>query len=66
MAANTSLEKECLAWYTQNKELYNACGSSVQRLLTTLLQQASIPVHSIQYRIKEQDSFLNKCMDVSA
>lgn len=63
MAANPNLEKECLDWYVQNKELYNACGSSVQRLLTTLLQQAQIPVHSIQYRIKEQHSFLNKCKD---
>lgn len=63
MAINPSVEKECLEWYTQNKELYNACGSSIQRLLTTLLQQAKIPVHSIQYRIKEQASFLNKCQD---
>lgn len=63
MATNPNLEKECLAWYVQNKELYNACGSSVQRLLTTLLEQAQIPVHSIQYRIKEQHSFLDKCMD---
>lgn len=63
MATNPNVEKECLAWYAQNKELYNACGNSMQRLLTTLLQQANIPVHSIQYRIKEQRSFLDKCMD---
>lgn len=63
MAANPNLEKDCLAWYVQNKGLYNACGNSVQRLLTTLLQQAQIPVHSIQHRIKEQHSFLDKCMD---
>ena len=63
MVANSNKEKECLEWYVQNKELYNACGSSMQRLLTTLLQQASIPIHSIQYRIKEQSSFLNKCLN---
>jgi len=63
VAINTISEKEWLEWYIQNKELYNACGSSMQRLLTTLLQQAEIPVHSIQYRIKEQESFINKCQN---
>lgn len=62
MPANRAKREECLNWYMKNRELYNACGSCVQRLLTTLLSQANIPVHSIQYRIKERDSFLDKCL----
>ena len=62
MAANPNLEKECLDWYTKNRELYRACAGSVHRLLTTLLEQAGIPFHSIQYRVKDQKSFLDKCM----
>lgn len=61
MVENTNLDQIYLDWYVQNKELYNACASSMQRLLSALLSQAGIAVHSIQYRIKEQDSFLNKC-----
>lgn len=61
MAVKSNLEKECMEWYAQNRELYKACGGSIQRLLTILLEQAGIAVHSIQYRIKEQDSFINKC-----
>lgn len=43
--------------------MYNACGNSVQRLIGTLLAQANIPVHSIVYRVKEQNSFIKKCED---
>ena len=63
MSNNPNLEKECLEWYAQNKELYTACASCVHRLLTTLLEQTNTPFHSIQYRIKDQKSFLEKCMN---
>lgn len=63
MTDNRNLEKECLDWYNQNNKLYTACGNSIHKLLTVLLEQAGIPVHSIQYRVKEKDSFLTKCKE---
>ena len=48
-------------WYSDNKDLYSACAITVQKLIDTLLSQEGVPFHSIQYRIKTQDSFLAKC-----
>ncbi len=54
---------ECENWYKNNKGLYEACGETVKRLIETLLEEKKIPYHSIQFRVKEEKSFLDKCQN---
>lgn len=61
MPSTSVLGDENLQWYLQNKELYSACATTMHQLIDTILAHSSIPVHSIQHRLKEQDSFLEKC-----
>ena len=54
---------ECENWYKNNKGLYEACGETVRRLIETLLVEQKISYHSIQFRVKEEKSFLDKCQN---
>ena len=54
---------DCEKWYVENKGLYQACGETVKRLIETLLEEKKISYHSIQFRVKEKQSFLNKCQN---
>lgn len=53
----------CEHWYKNNKGLYEACGETVKRLIETLLEEKKVPYHSIQFRVKEEKSFLDKCQN---
>ena len=48
-------------WYNHNRSLYEACGETVKRLIGNLLKEKRISYHSIQFRVKEEKSFLDKC-----
>lgn len=54
---------DCENWYKNNKGLYEACGETVKRLIETVLEEKKIPYHSIQFRVKEESSFLTKCQN---
>ena len=54
---------DCENWYKNNKGLYEACGETVKRLIETVLEEKKIPYHSIQFRVKEEGSFLTKCQN---
>ena len=48
-------------WYQKNYSLYDQCGKRAKELLTLLLNQNGLAFHSIDCRIKEKESYLNKC-----
>ncbi len=48
------------AWYDQNHSQYQDLITTVERLLTTLLKDESIPYHSVGGRLKEKRSLLAK------
>lgn len=49
-------------WYDQNKLLYEDFVGRVEDLLKTLLRQAGIPYHSVNGRLKERASCVEKCV----
>lgn len=49
-------------WYDQNKLLYEDFVGRVEDLLKTLLRQAGIPYHSVNGRLKERASCIEKCV----
>lgn len=54
-------EKVYREWYNKNCSIYESCGQTAKSLINTLLDRANIPYHSINFRIKKESSFLNKC-----
>ena len=53
--------EECSKWYDVNFSLYNSCGSTLKILIEKILEKSDMPFHSIEYRIKEKHSFIEKC-----
>ncbi len=51
----------CKRWYDNNFSIYNSCGETITKLLEKMLITNNIPFHSIEYRIKTKDSFIEKC-----
>lgn len=51
---------EIEGWYDQNRARYQDLIIALERLLTTLLKEASIPYHSVSGRLKDKRSFLGK------
>lgn len=52
---------ECESWYNDNYSKYNSCGITVKNLIETFLNSKGLPFHSIEYRVKSKESFLDKC-----
>lgn len=50
-------------WYRNNNTLYLACAETIERLIKILLKESNAPYHSIESRIKTEESFLDKCMN---
>ena len=48
-------------WYDVNFSLYDSCGSTLKILIKKILKKKSIPFHSIEYRVKSKESFIEKC-----
>lgn len=53
--------KKAEDWYNKNAKIYNQFSSEVAQIIEKILKSKSIPYHSITYRIKEKDSYINKC-----
>lgn len=51
---------ELQKWYDQNKDRYSDLKTTLEKLIETLLQENLIPYHSVNGRVKERDSFLQK------
>lgn len=49
------------SWYDDHKMFYDAFAKKMQDLLKTLVENENIPFHSITYRLKEKNSYLEKC-----
>ena len=53
--------EKCEIWYNENNYKYNSCGVTLKSLIETILKRKGILFHSIEYRIKNKESFLEKC-----
>ena len=49
-------------WYDNNREIYDQCGERTKQLLSMLMRQNNVAYHTIEYRTKERESYLNKCL----
>ena len=48
-------------WYDQNKTLYEQFSKEVEEIITKILKAKRIPYQSVSHRVKEKESYLNKC-----
>lgn len=48
-------------WYDKNKDIYKSFSAEVAEIIGKVLQTKKIPYQSITKRLKEKDSYLNKC-----
>ncbi len=53
--------EKCEIWYNENNYKYNSCGVTLKSLIETILKRKGVLFHSIEYRIKSKESFLEKC-----
>ncbi|MCI9645011.1 MAG: RelA/SpoT domain-containing protein [Oscillibacter sp.] len=47
-------------WYDQNRDQYEGLVNTLEKLIETLLKEERIPYHSVNGRVKDRDSFLQK------
>lgn len=52
---------EARQWYEQNHRRYQDFMEKVRRLMEELLRSEGIPVHSVTGRLKDRESFVEKC-----
>ena len=53
--------EKCETWYEGNYSKYKLCGVTLKGLIETILNRKDVLFHSIEYRIKTKESFLDKC-----
>lgn len=53
--------KEIEQWYEKNKVLYEQFSQEIEEIITKILKKQGIPYQSVSHRVKEKDSYLNKC-----
>lgn len=53
--------EEAEKWYDTNKKLYELFSSDMEEIITKILQTKNIPYQSVSNRVKEKESYLNKC-----
>lgn len=53
--------KDIEQWYEKNKALYEQFSHEVEEIITKILKSKEIPYQSVSHRVKEKESFLNKC-----
>ncbi len=53
--------QEIKNWYDKNYKLYESCAKEMSNIIEKILNKKNIPYHSISYRVKEKDSYLEKC-----
>lgn len=53
--------KDLEQWYDRNKALYEQFSKEVEEIITKILKSKEIPYQSVCHRVKEKESYLNKC-----
>lgn len=53
--------KDAEKWYDKSKALYEQFSKEVGEIIIKILKSKSIPYQSVSYRVKEKESYLNKC-----
>ena len=53
--------EEIEAWYDQSRSQYQDYVQVAQRLIETLLREEKIPYHSVSGRLKDRESYVEKC-----
>ena len=53
--------KDAEQWYDKNKTLYEQFSKEVEEIIIKILKLKNIPYQSVSYRVKEKESYLNKC-----
>lgn len=53
--------KDAEQWYDKNKALYEQFSQEVEEIITKILTLKNIPYQSVSHRVKEKESYLNKC-----
>lgn len=60
LSQNKETHNEILSQYDKNKDKYNKFSSEIKKLIVKLLEDASIPFHTITYRVKKRHSLAEK------
>lgn len=55
--------KDVEQWYDNNKALYERFSIEIEEIITKILNSKNIHYQSISHRLKERESYLNKCAD---
>ena len=53
--------KEAEQWYDKNKTLYERFSEEIEGIIIKVLKAQKIPYQSVSHRVKERESYLNKC-----
>lgn len=53
--------KSAEQWYDNNMKTYGKFSSEVAQIIEKILKSKNVPYHSITYRVKDRESYLNKC-----
>lgn len=53
--------KEAEQWYNNNKTIYERFSKEVEEIIIKILKAQKIPYQSVSHRVKEKESYLNKC-----
>lgn len=53
--------KDLEQWYERNKASYEQFSKEVEEIITKILKSKEIPYQSVCHRVKEKESYLNKC-----
>jgi putative GTP pyrophosphokinase len=61
MDLKNNSREESQKWYTSNKMNFTICANEISNLIEKILNQKGIIFHSITSRVKEENSFLEKC-----
>lgn len=48
-------------WYDDNKALHQQFSKEIEDIITKILKANDIPYQSVSHRVKEKESYLNKC-----
>lgn len=53
--------KEAEQWYNDNKAIYERFSKEIEEIIIKILKAQKIPYQSVSHRVKEKESYLNKC-----
>ena len=53
--------KDAEQWYDTNKGLYEHFSKEMESVITKIIEAENLPYQSVSSRVKEKESYLNKC-----